>query len=109
MAKAKKSTINYSWVVNALDARVEHDKNSNVIYNIHWGYYADQSDNSVSMIGTMGVEYDKDNFIEYDELQKSDVIEWLEAKLDVDSMKADLSDQLSVLANPTDVVLRPNW
>ena len=42
MAKAKKSTINYSWVVNALDARVELDKNSNVIYNIHWGYYANK-------------------------------------------------------------------
>ena len=60
MAKTK---ISYSWVINALDARVEHDKNSNVIYNIHWGYYANKGDNSVSMIGTMGVEYEKDNFI----------------------------------------------
>tara|TARA_R100000149_G_C5855115_1_gene122662 strand:+ start:136 stop:465 length:330 start_codon:yes stop_codon:yes gene_type:complete len=109
MAKAKKSTINYSWVVNALDARVEHDKNSNVIYNIHWGYYANKGDISVSMIGTLGVEYDKDNFIEYDNLQKSDVVGWLEGKLDVDSMKTDLSNQISQLENPTDVVLRPDW
>ena len=109
MAKAKKSAINYSWVINALDASVEHDKNSNVIYNIHWGYYANKGDISVSMIGTMSVEYDKDNFIEYDNLKKSDVIEWLEGKLDVDSMKANLSDQISKLENPTDVVLRPSW
>ena len=61
------------------------------------------------MIGTYSVEYDKDNFIEYDDLKESDVINWLESGLDVDSMKQNLSDQLSVLANPTDVVLRPNW
>jgi len=101
--------INFEWQINTLDARVEHDKKNNVIYNIHWGYYANKGDYSVSMIGTMGVEYDKDNFIEYDDLQKSDVIEWLEAKLDVDSMKANLSDQISKLENPTDVVLRPDW
>ena len=106
MAKTK---ISYSWVINALDARVELDKNSNVIYNIHWGYYANKGDNSVSMIGTMAVEYDKDNFIEYDNLKKSDVIKWLEEKLDVDSMKTDLSDQISKLENPIDVVLRPSW
>ena len=101
--------INYKWVINALDAKIKEDSKDNVIYNIHWGYYADQSDNSVSMIGTYSVEYDKDNFIEYDDLKESDVINWLESGLDVDSMKQNLSDQLSVLANPTDVVLRPNW
>ena len=101
--------INYKWVINALDAKIKEDSKDNVIYNIQWGYYADQSDNSVSMIGTYSVEYDKDNFIEYDDLKESDVINWLESGLDVDSMKQNLSDQLSVLANPTDVVLRPNW
>ena len=106
MAKTK---ISYSWVINALDARVALDKNSNVIYNIHWGYYANKGDYSVSMIGTLGVEYDKDNFIEYDNLKKSDVIEWLESKLDVATMKTNLSDQISKLENPTDVVLRPSW
>ena len=109
MAKAKKSAINYSWVINALDARVELDKNSNVIYNIHWGYYANKGDISVSMIGTMAVEYDKDNFIAYDNLKKSDVIKWLEAGLDVDSMKSNLSGQIDKLENPVDVVLRPSW
>tara|TARA_R100001015_G_C4631876_1_gene194774 strand:+ start:3609 stop:3929 length:321 start_codon:yes stop_codon:yes gene_type:complete len=104
-----KSKISYSWVINALDARVELDKNSNVIFNIHWGYYANKGDNSVSMVGTMGVEYNKDNFIKYDKLKKSDVIKWLEDKLDVDSMKTNLSDQISKLENPTDVVLRPSW
>jgi len=106
MAKTK---ISYKWVINALDAKIEEDKHDNVIYNVHWGYYADKGDISVSMIGTHSVVYDKDNFIEYSELKKSDVTKWLEAALDVDSMKSNLSGQIDVLENPTDVVLRPSW
>ena len=101
--------ISYSWVINALDAKLELDKKANVIYNVHWGYYANKSDISVSMIGTYNVEYDKDNFIEYDKLQKSDVESWLEAGLDIDSMKENLSNQIALLEKPVDVVLRPDW
>lgn len=101
--------INFKWQINALDARVKEDNRDNVIYNIHWGYYADKSDISVSIIGTHSIAYDKDNFIEYDDLEKQDVIGWLESSLDVDSMKEDLSNQISNLENPKDVVLRPDW
>ena len=106
MAKTK---ISYKWVINALDAKIKEDDKQNVIYNVHWGYYADKGDISVSMIGTYSVVYDKDNFIEYNKLKKSDVTKWLEAGLDVDSMKSNLSSQIDVLENPTDVVLRPSW
>tara|TARA_R100001086_G_scaffold63867_1_gene29606 strand:+ start:255 stop:575 length:321 start_codon:yes stop_codon:yes gene_type:complete len=101
--------ISYSWVINALDAKLELDKKANVIYNVHWGYHAEKGDNHVNMIGTYNVQYDKDNFIEYDELQKSDVISWLEAGLDVDNMKENLSSQIALLEKPVDVVLRPDW
>ena len=60
------------------------------------------------MIKNYNVEYDKDNFIEYDKLQKSDVESWLEDGLDVDSMKDDLANKL-LLEKPVDVVLRPDW
>jgi hypothetical protein len=106
MAKTK---ISYSWVINALDARVEHDKNSNVVYNIHYSYNANKGDYNANMIGTYAISYNKDNFIEYDKLKKSDVTKWLEAGLDVDSMKNNLSGQIDKLENPVDVVLRPSW
>ena len=106
MAKTK---IIYKWVINALDAKLKEADHDNVIYNVHWGYYAEKGDISVSMIGTYGVVYDKDNFIEYDDLKKSDVTKWLEAGLDVDSMKTNLSGQIDKLENPVDVVLRPDW
>jgi hypothetical protein len=65
---------------------------------------------SASSIGTMGVEYNPEEpFIEYADLTKEDIVGWLEAGLDIDSMKQNLSDQISKLENPTDIVLRPSW
>ena len=106
MAKDK---ISYSWQINALDAKIKEDKHDNVIYNVHWSYSANKADYNVNSIGTYYLEYDKDNFTDYDKLKKSDVVGWLEAGLDMDSMKNNLSNQISILEKPVDVVLRPDW
>jgi len=106
MAKAK---ISYSWVINALDAKIKEDSKDNVIYNVHWGYSANKGDHNVNMIGTHSVQYDKDNFVEYDKLKKSDVEGWLESGIDVDNMKSNLSNKISKLEKPTDITLRPSW
>ena len=93
----------YKWTINALDAKISHDSKDNVINTIHWGYSAvdDDDDTKVaSSIGTHSVEYDADNFTEYDSLQKSDVIAWLEDELDVDAMKAGLDAQIALLKAP---------
>ena len=90
----------YKWTINALDAKISHDSKDNVINTIHWGYSAvdDDDDTKVaSSIGTHSVEYDADNFTEYDSLQESDVIAWLEDELDVDAMKAGLDAQIALL------------
>jgi hypothetical protein len=47
---------------------------------------------TASLIGTMGVEYDPDNFIPYADLTKDDVVAWLEAGLDVEAMKENLDN-----------------
>lgn len=101
--------ITYKWNIYALDAHVSHEGKSDVIYTVHYGLNGSEGDHSDNMIGTYSLEYDKDNFIEYDKLQKSDVESWLEAGLDVDSMKENLSNQIALLEKPVDVVLRPDW
>ena len=104
-----KSKISYNWVVNALDAKIKEEDHDQVIYNVHWSYNANKGDYNANMIGTYGVVYDKDNFIEYDKLKKSDVEGWLESGIDVDNMKSNLSNQISKLEKPTDITLRPSW
>ena len=96
--------ITYKWTINALDAKISHDSKDNVINTIHWGYLASEDHEAgaytASSIGTHSVEYDKDNFTEYDSIVEADVIGWLENGLDIDSMKASLDSQIELLKKP---------
>jgi S-methylmethionine-dependent homocysteine/selenocysteine methylase len=95
----------YKWTINALDAKVAvEDGNENVVYTVHWGYSAtdETGEHSASSIGTHGVEYDAANFTAYADLTEEQVIGWLEAELDVESMKASLDSQIEKLITPTE-------
>lgn len=101
----------YNWKINALDAKIQEGDNSDVIYTVHWSYIAsdESGEYTASLIGTMGVEYDPDNFIPYADLTKDDVVSWLEAGLDVEAMKENLDNQIELEINPVDETLRPDW
>lgn len=99
----------YKWTINALDAKISHDSKDNVINTIHWGYSAvdnDDATKTASSIGTHSVEYDADNFTEYDSIVEADVIGWLENGLDVDSMKASLDSQIELLKAPVNITFQ---
>ena len=104
-----KSKISYSWVINGFDAKISHDSKDNVIYKIHWSYKANKGNHNADINGSDFVEYNADSFIEYKDLKKSDVIGWLEAKLDVAKMQKSLSDQIALKEAPVDVMLKPEW
>ena len=104
-----KSKISYSWVINGFDAKISHDSKDNVIHSIHWSYNANKGDHNANMIGSDHVEYNADSFIEYKDLKKSDVIGWLEAKLNVSKMQESLSGQIALKEAPVDVMLKPEW
>lgn len=95
----------YKWNINALDAKVSVDDDENVVYTVHWSLIATSEDgeHTVSNIGTHGVEYDADNFVPYEDLTEEMVIGWLEAGLDVDSMKAGLDAQIEKLITPQEI------
>ena len=94
----------YKWTINALDAKISHDSKDNVINTIHWSYAASEGEApniyQANSIGTHSVEYDKDNFTEYNKIKESDVIAWLEDGLDVNGMKAGLDAQIASLKVP---------
>jgi hypothetical protein len=101
----------YNWRINALDAKIHEGDNDNVIYTVHWSYIAqdESGDHTASSIGTLGVTYDPDNFIPYADLEKDDVVAWLEAGLDVEAMQESLDNQIELQINPVDETLRPDW
>ena len=96
----------YNWTINALDAKISHDSNDNVINTIHWGYSAVDNDDATkvaSSIGTHSVVYDASNFTEYADITEANVIAWLEAGLDVEAMKAGLDAKIALLKAPVDI------
>ena len=103
----------YSWRITALDAKIHENDLDNVIYTVHYTFIGqDDSEEPVmaSSIGTLGVQYNpEDPFIEYDDLTKEDVVGWLEAGLDVETMKQNIDNQIELKKNPVDETLRPNW
>jgi len=95
----------YKWTINALDAKISHDSKDNVINTIHWGYSAVDNDDATkiaSSIGTHSVVYDASNFTEYADITEANVIAWLEAGLDVASMKTSLDAQIALQKAPVD-------
>jgi hypothetical protein len=95
-----------------LDAKIKENDLDNVIYTVHYRFYAeDDSDPKIvrDIIGCIGVEYDPDNFIPYEDLTKEDVVGWLEADLNVEGMKQNLDQEINLIKNPVDEYLKPNW
>ena len=99
--------ITYKWTINALDAKISHDSNDNVINTIHWGYSASENHDAgmytASSIGTHSVVYDASNFTEYADITEANVIAWLEAGLDVEAIKAGLDTQIALQKAPVDI------
>jgi hypothetical protein len=102
----------YHWKIVQLDAKIKENELDNVIYTVHYRFYAeDDSDPKIvrDIIGCIGVEYDPDNFIPYEDLTKEDVVGWLEADLNVEGMKQNLDQEINLIKNPVDEYLKPDW
>ena len=102
----------YHWKIVQLDAKIKENDLDNVIYTVHYRFYAeDDSDPKIvkDIIGCIGVEYDPENFIPYEDLTKEDVVKWLEADLNVEGMKQNLDQEINLIKNPVDEYLKPDW
>jgi hypothetical protein len=93
----------YKWVISSLHAKIQEGELSNVIESVHWRYQAEDADGNIADVyGSVGLEApDAESFVAHEDLTQADVEAWLEAKLDVESLKAGLDAKLEAIANPT--------
>ena len=92
----------YKWVLSSLNAKIQDGELSNVIETVHWRLQGSDGENTVDVYGSLGLDApEAGSFIPSDQLTEATVISWLEAKLDVDALKAGLDAQLDAIANPT--------
>ena len=93
----------YKFVISGLHAKIQEGELSNVIESVHWRYQAEDADGNIADVyGSVGLEApDAESFVAHEDLTQADVEAWLEAKLDVESLKAGLDAKLEAMANPT--------
>jgi len=100
----------YKWVIAQLDTAPSLDGLTDVVKTIHWRYQATDAEYFVETYGAMACATPSDtDFTAYDDLTQDQVIEWLEAGLDVDALKASVDKQIEDQKNPPIVNLPLPW
>jgi hypothetical protein len=95
------TNITYTWVISQLDCAPHENGLDDVVKTIHWRYQATDGAYTADCYGTVGVgDVDPDDFTPYPDLTKDQIVEWLEANLDVESLEQGLAAELADLANP---------
>lgn len=96
--------ITYKWTISAFDCKAILEDLTDVVYNVHWRYEATKNDIVVSTYGVLILENpNKENFIALNDLKETDVIGWLESKLDVNELNTNLENEINLIEKPTEV------
>jgi hypothetical protein len=97
----------YKWVISSLDAKIKDGELEKIIETVHWRYKATDGEHTAEAYGTIRLEApEADSFIPANELTVDDVEAWLEAKLDVESLKNSLNAQIELQKNPTHINIK---
>ena len=95
----------YVWIFTVLDCYVEAEGQVNVVYRIQFTLRGDDGSHTGSVVGTTDCTYTAgDPFIEFDDLQQSDVEGWTTTNLGDDrvaELKANVDAQIEEQTTPT--------
>jgi hypothetical protein len=100
----------YTWLIQELKAKVQDEESGleNVITMIHWRYRGEAGDHSHELYGSMGLDTpDPEAFVQWEALKydKAQIIDWLEAGLDVESLQSNIQKVLELKAQPKEITL----
>lgn len=105
--------ITYSWTFSQLEVAPHDEDLVDVVKTVHWRYKGVDGDYIAEVYGSVSlVSPDPDDFIEYDDLNKSTVQDWVEGALgeeQIESMEASIASQIADQKNPKIVGKTPNW
>ena len=108
--------ITYKWTINQMNAHIESDGEQNVIFTVHWTYSGSEESEGqtyyASSIGAQSFAYVAgEPFIPYADTEAFEavVIGWLEAALDVPSMKVSIEAQIAKQITPINEDLYFTW
>lgn len=101
---------NYTWTISSLETAPKEGQLNDVVKIVHWRYKGVDGDYSAEVYSSFACsEPSATDFTAYPDLTEADVVSWLEAGLDVDSLKANIDSQIDGQKNPKIVTLPLPW
>ena len=102
---------NYTWAIGPFDCILNEDNMQKVVTTIHWRYKGTDEDGiSAETYGAQAVGApDPENFTPFLEISQQQAQGWLEAVMDMDTMKANIASQINLIKNPVTATLSAPW
>lgn len=105
---------NYNWVIAQLDTAPQDGELHDVVKTIHWRYQGTEVVGDKTYFADVYSSFacaqpSETDFTAYPDLTEAQVIGWLEAGLDMDSLKASIDSQIENQKNPPIVNLGLPW
>lgn len=89
--------ITHSWTITKVD-KVESGDLTDVIQTVHWLAEVTDGVHVAHEFGTLELTApDPDRFIQFNQLTKQDMVDWLESELDVTAIRGRLNEKLKEL------------
>ena len=100
---------NITYKINRLEVIPSYNQFVNVVKTIHYSAVITDSGYSAELIDTVNLgEPISFQFIAYDDLPESTVIDWVKSKVDTQKIENILKQKLAYIKNPT-VLKDPPW
>lgn len=103
--------IEYNWTVGPFECILNQDGLEKIITLVHWRIRGTDEDGVwAEAYGTQAVaQPDPETFTPFTSLSKEQVQGWLEALIDVDTMKANIDEQINTLKTPVVATIQAPW
>ena len=106
----------YKWTIDQMNAHIEAEGESNVIFNVHWNYIGSKESGGKTytdnVVGCEQFTYKAgDTFVPYEDTEAFEnvVIGWLENAIDIDTMKASIDANIQKQITPVNEDLYFTW
>jgi len=100
----------YTWRIETLKCAPQVGDKVNVVKSIPYDYIGVDDDGIEAIVsGDLEVADPGEDWIEYSDLTKSDVEGWLEANLDVQTLKNKIQNKIDLIKTPAVVKVVKPW
>ena len=103
--------INYTWTMGPFDCILNEDNMQKVVTTVHWRYRGTDEDGiTAEVYGAQAVgQPNPEAFTPFPDLSQEQVEGWLESAMDMNAIRANIDNQISLIKNPVTATLPAPW